>query len=331
MRKPRILGSPNPRIQPFHGRLLVVDKPADPLARRRRAPAARARRAPHRPHRHARSAGQRALPLVVGPRDRRLARFLSAERQVVRGRHPPRRLDRHRRRRKGRRVRHEPRRRCRRARSSRPRSTRSAARSSSNRRPTRRRRSTRNAAATDRPRRAPRRRAKPEGAAGLPDPVRVTVHRLDIVDIEADAVTLRVDCSAGFYVRSLAHDLGERLGPGAHLRRAADQQRNFTLAMRSVGESDADATRRGASRDRAAGAHAAALASVVLTTQGARATHGRDVGPTRRVACWRRSDSPRLRYATGCRVRTGRVAVRDSPSPSNRQGFSSLRCSGVTC
>jgi tRNA pseudouridine55 synthase len=26
-----------------------------------------------------------------------------------------------------------------------------------------------------------------------------------------------VDCSAGFYIRSLAHDLGERLGIGAHL------------------------------------------------------------------------------------------------------------------
>ena len=33
----------------------------------------------------------------------------------------------------------------------------------------------------------------------------------------ATASTLRVDCSAGFYVRSLAHDLGERLGTGAHL------------------------------------------------------------------------------------------------------------------
>jgi tRNA pseudouridine55 synthase len=48
-------------------------------------------------------------------------------------------------------------------------------------------------------------------------PARVTVYRLDIVSAEADRVTLRLDCSAGFYVRSLAHDLGERLGVGAHL------------------------------------------------------------------------------------------------------------------
>ena len=30
-------------------------------------------------------------------------------------------------------------------------------------------------------------------------------------------MVVRVECSAGFYVRSLAHDLGERLGTGAHL------------------------------------------------------------------------------------------------------------------
>src|SRR5438445_3246982 len=51
----------------------------------------------------------------------------------------------------------------------------------------------------------------------LPAPVSVTAHRLEIVGVEADCVTLRVDCSAGFSVRSLAHDLGERLGVGAHL------------------------------------------------------------------------------------------------------------------
>ena len=37
------------------------------------------------------------------------------------------------------------------------------------------------------------------------------------MSVEADRVTLSLDCSAGFYVRSLAHDLGERLGVGAHL------------------------------------------------------------------------------------------------------------------
>jgi tRNA pseudouridine55 synthase len=44
-------------------------------------------------------------------------------------------------------------------------------------------------------------------------------------------IMVRVECSAGFYVRSLAHDLGERLGVGAHLvalRRT--RSGGFTLA-----------------------------------------------------------------------------------------------------
>jgi tRNA pseudouridine55 synthase len=48
-------------------------------------------------------------------------------------------------------------------------------------------------------------------------PAAVATSALEIVDITGDCVTLRVDCSAGFYVRALAHDLGDRLGTGAHL------------------------------------------------------------------------------------------------------------------
>ena len=55
------------------------------------------------------------------------------------------------------------------------------------------------------------------GSAVMPAPVAVIVHRLDIVAVADDEITLHVDCSAGFYVRSLAHDLGQKLGTGAHL------------------------------------------------------------------------------------------------------------------
>lgn len=48
-------------------------------------------------------------------------------------------------------------------------------------------------------------------------PVEVTVGELTLVAYADGLVTLRVVCSSGFYVRSLAHDLGERLGCGAHL------------------------------------------------------------------------------------------------------------------
>jgi tRNA pseudouridine55 synthase len=51
----------------------------------------------------------------------------------------------------------------------------------------------------------------------LPHPVEVTAHAIDILGVSGDDVTLQVTCSAGFYLRSLAHDLGEQLGTGAHL------------------------------------------------------------------------------------------------------------------
>ena len=59
--------------------------------------------------------------------------------------------------------------------------------------------------------------ARGGGDAIRPDAVRVEVRRLEVLDFTRDLLTLSVDCSAGFYVRSLAHDLGVRLGVGAHL------------------------------------------------------------------------------------------------------------------
>jgi tRNA pseudouridine55 synthase len=49
------------------------------------------------------------------------------------------------------------------------------------------------------------------------EPRRVTVHRLDLLRFELPRLQLDVLCSKGTYVRSLAHDLGEQLGCGAHL------------------------------------------------------------------------------------------------------------------
>jgi tRNA pseudouridine55 synthase len=56
------------------------------------------------------------------------------------------------------------------------------------------------------------------GEAAALAPVAVTAHELTIVAIEGPDLTLDVHCSAGFYVRSLAHDLGAALECGAHLR-----------------------------------------------------------------------------------------------------------------
>jgi tRNA pseudouridine55 synthase len=48
-------------------------------------------------------------------------------------------------------------------------------------------------------------------------PVEVSVHALDLVAWSAGTLRLRLICSAGFYVRALAHDLGQRLRTGGHL------------------------------------------------------------------------------------------------------------------
>ncbi len=45
----------------------------------------------------------------------------------------------------------------------------------------------------------------------------VTVHELELLGCDGSEARLRVTASAGFYVRSLAHDLGQLLGCGAHL------------------------------------------------------------------------------------------------------------------
>ena len=49
-------------------------------------------------------------------------------------------------------------------------------------------------------------------------PRRVEVLSVDVLDWSPPVVTLEATCGRGFYVRSLAHDLGEALGCGGHLR-----------------------------------------------------------------------------------------------------------------
>lgn len=45
----------------------------------------------------------------------------------------------------------------------------------------------------------------------------VTIYALELIDWAPPLLTLDVECSAGTYIRSLAYDLGESLGVGAHL------------------------------------------------------------------------------------------------------------------
>src|SRR6478752_1031436 len=46
----------------------------------------------------------------------------------------------------------------------------------------------------------------------------VEIFRLELRGHDADRIRLHVECGSGTYVRSIARDLGERLGCGAHLK-----------------------------------------------------------------------------------------------------------------
>ena len=48
-------------------------------------------------------------------------------------------------------------------------------------------------------------------------PVRITVYELTLVSLDGPRARLRVRCSAGTYVRSMAHELGKALACGAHI------------------------------------------------------------------------------------------------------------------
>ncbi len=66
-------------------------------------------------------------------------------------------------------------------------------------------------------------------------PVEVEIKRLDVDALTSNSVVLRVTCSAGTYIRSLAHDLGEQLGCGAllaSLRRTQAGEFNVQQAKR---------------------------------------------------------------------------------------------------
>ena len=78
-------------------------------------------------------------------------------------------------------------------------------------------------------------------------PRKVTIHRLEIVRWIPPVVVLRVDCSAGTYVRALARDLGRQLRVGAHLtalRRTRSGSVSVTDAVTPEALEDGDAVAR---------------------------------------------------------------------------------------
>lgn len=149
------------------------------------------------------------------------------------------------------------------------------------------------------------RRAAREGASGpgslataapLPKPVEVTAYRIDLLALTGDRVTLRVRCSAGFYIRSLANDLGVALGTGAHL---AGLRRIEAVGVGLDRALPLDLLDAPGGAERAAAAllplesMLPLLPSVVLTDEGlTRVRFGREIGPADAVAGFQEAVAP---------------------------------------
>jgi tRNA pseudouridine55 synthase len=113
------------------------------------------------------------------------------------------------------------------------------------------------------------------------EPVMVTVHDLRLVELKGGTATIEVTSSAGFYVRSLAHDLGVSLGTPAHLaglRRTRSGEFDLTQAVPfGVALEAPDAALDRLVPSRALLGH---LEGCRLSEEGVRwALHGRDIQP----------------------------------------------------
>jgi len=81
--------------------------------------------------------------------------------------------------------------------------------------------------------------ARKAGTAVAPRPkaVAVTAKRVEVLTFDGETLRLEMQVTAGFYVRSLAHDLGDALGCGAHLsalRRTRSGEFGLEHAVRMV-------------------------------------------------------------------------------------------------
>ncbi|MEK6630691.1 MAG: tRNA pseudouridine(55) synthase TruB [Acidobacteriota bacterium] len=129
------------------------------------------------------------------------------------------------------------------------------------------------------------------------EPAAVTLHSLDVLAVDGHEICVRLVCSAGFYVRSLAHDLGVRLGTGAHLSalrrtRSGPFLVGDAVSLDSVVMNGPDLAGQILPIDDLL----PWLPAVSLTPDGVRyVLHGRDIGPDQLAGdaqpCW----PPRLR------------------------------------
>ena len=117
-------------------------------------------------------------------------------------------------------------------------------------------------------------------------PVEVTATTLDVLEWRGTSLRLRLVCSAGYYVRSLADAIGERLGTGGHLAalvrtRSGDFTLSDAIGLDLLDRSPQEA----AARVIPLAALLPSLPAVTLTQEGASlAARGGFIGPSQVAA-----------------------------------------------
>jgi tRNA pseudouridine55 synthase len=141
-------------------------------------------------------------------------------------------------------------------------------------------------------------------------PVEVTVRELELLSDDPrpstldprTLVRLRIVCTAGFYVRSLAHDVGQRLGCGAHLE-ALRRTRAGPFLVGDALPLDAIEAAGAAIEGRLVGLNTllADMPAVTLTSEGSRrASHGNTLAPEHlQTAAPGLTGHPRIRVLDG--------------------------------
>ena len=147
-------------------------------------------------------------------------------------------------------------------------------------------------------------------------PVRVTVSALEMLDWRGSRLRLRLICSAGYYVRSLADAIGERLGTGGYLAALVRTlSGDFTLAD-AVGLDVLDRNpAEAATRVIPLAALLPSLPAVTLTPQGASlAARGGFIGPVHvtQPASFPREGRVRLLHPDGHLVAIAEPRSRES-------------------
>ena len=162
-----------------------------------------------------------------------------------------------------------------------------------------------------------------------PAPALVTLKAWTLVALEGDTATIDLHTSAGFYVRSLAHDVGAALGCGGHLaalRRTGSGRFTIEEAV-PLPAPDAPAAALTVALQPIDALLPDWPAAVVTAAGAERVRHGALIGPD---ACtvWPDAAVDRRRRGRSTRALAPAPAVATSPCIGSRRSGSSMRRGG---